>query len=73
MVLFYYRCVCLRKDSVDTKDAPKLHTIWDEFRRHIESGNYDKSVEIYRYVLVRYGDNGVAACAAPKKLRQGFL
>ncbi len=58
---------------MDTKDAPELHTIWDEFRRHIESGKYDKAVEIYRYVLVRYGDNGVAACAAPKKYEKGIL
>ena len=46
---------------MDEKDAPELYTIWDEARSHIESGNYDKAIEIYRYILVRYGDDEVAA------------
>jgi len=46
---------------MDKDSVPELHAIWDEARSHIESGNYDKAIEIYRYILVRYGDNNVAA------------
>ena len=46
---------------MDTKDAPELHTIWDEARNHVESGNYDKAIEIYRYILIRYGEDDFAA------------
>jgi tetratricopeptide (TPR) repeat protein len=40
--------------------VPELQSIWDEARRHIESGNHDKAIEIYKYVLVRYGDDAIA-------------
>jgi len=55
------------------EDASELHTIWDEARNHIESGNYGKAVEIYRYILVRYADNGVAAEHANAYLGDIFL
>jgi len=31
---------------MDEKDAPELYTIWDEAISHIESSNYDKSIDI---------------------------
>ncbi len=45
---------------MDKKDAPEFYTIWEEARSHIESGNYDKAMEIYRYILIRYSDDTVA-------------
>ncbi len=54
-------------------NVPELHAIWDEARKHIESGNYDKTIEIYRYILVRYGDNDVAAEHANAYLGDIFL
>jgi len=58
---------------MDTNDAPELQAIWDEARSHIESGNYDKAIEIYRYILVRYSDNDVAAEHANAYLGDIFL
>jgi len=40
--------------------APELHTIWSEAKNHIEQGDYDKAIEIYKYVLIRYSDNDIA-------------
>ncbi len=40
--------------------VPELQSIWDEARQYIESGNHDKAIEIYKYVLVRYGDDAIA-------------
>ncbi len=41
-------------------DAPEIHAIWDEAKTHIEHGNYDKAIDIYKYILVRYSDNDIA-------------
>ena len=43
------------------EDLLELNSIWDEARQYIESGNHEKAIEIYKYILVRYGDNAVAA------------
>jgi len=40
--------------------GPELHTIWSEAKEHIEHGQYDKAIDIYKYVLIRYGDNDIA-------------
>lgn len=40
-----------------TNGPSELHTIWDEAKDHIERGDYDKAIDIYRYILVRYADN----------------
>ena len=40
--------------------APELHTIWSEAKTHIQQGDYDKAIEIYKYVLIRYSDNDIA-------------
>ena len=53
--------------------APELYTIWSEAKDHIEQGNYDKAIEIYRYVLIRYGDNEIAAEHANAYLGDIFL
>lgn len=54
-------------------DALELHAIWDEARSYIEAGNYDKAIEIYRYVLIRYDDNDVAVEHANAYLGDIFL
>lgn len=45
---------------MDSDTAPELHTIWSEAKAHIEQGDYDRAIEIYRYVLIRYGDDDIA-------------
>jgi len=40
--------------------ASELHTIWSEAKTHIQQGDYDKAIEIYKYVLIRYSDNDIA-------------
>jgi tetratricopeptide (TPR) repeat protein len=58
---------------MDRDNIPELYAIWDEARSHIESGNYDKAIEIYKYILVRYSDNDVAAEHANAYLGDIFL
>ena len=55
------------------EDLPELNSIWDEARQYIESGNHKKAIEIYKYVLVRYGDHAVAAGYANAYLGDLFL
>jgi len=45
---------------MDINSGPELHAIWNEAKEHIEQGDYDKAIEIYKYVLIRYGDNDIA-------------
>ena len=55
------------------EDLLELNSIWDEARQYIESGNHEKAIEIYKYILVRYGDNAVAAEYANAYLGDLFL
>jgi tetratricopeptide (TPR) repeat protein len=55
------------------EDVPELHSIWDEARVSIEQGDYDKAIEIYRYVLIRYSDHPVAVEHANAYLGDIFL
>ena len=45
---------------MDNDTIPELYTIWNEAKEHIEQGNYDKAIEIYKYILIRYGDDDTA-------------
>jgi len=47
---------CWQEDSMNRDIGPELHTIWSEAKEHIEQGEYDKAIDIYKYVLIRYGD-----------------
>ena len=58
---------------MDNDSVPELNSIWDEARNYIKSGNRDKAIEIYRYILVRYGDNDVAVGHANAYLADIFL
>ncbi len=53
--------------------VPELYSIWSEAKDHIEQGNYDKAIDIYKYVLIRYGDNEIAAEHANAYLGDIFL
>ncbi len=53
--------------------GPELHTIWGEAKEHVEHGNYDKAIEIYKYVLIRYGDNDTAVEYANAYLADAYL
>ena len=45
---------------MNENNFPELSAIWDEARQQIESGNINKAIEIYKYILVRYADEQVA-------------
>ncbi len=45
---------------MNNNEVPELRSIWDEAKGHIERGEYDKAIEIYKYVIVRYTDNTIA-------------
>jgi len=51
----------------------ELNSIWDEARCFIERGDFDKAIEIYKYVLVRYADNAVAVEYGNAYLGDTFL
>ncbi len=55
------------------EDVPELQSIWDEARHSIDQGDYDKAIEIYRYILVRYSDYPVAVEHANAYLGDIFL
>jgi tetratricopeptide (TPR) repeat protein len=40
--------------------ASEFIAIWVEAKSYIEQGNYDKAIETYKYILVRYGDSPTA-------------
>ncbi len=40
--------------------VPELDDLWWEANEHINRGDFDKAVEIYRYILIRYVDNSLA-------------
>lgn len=53
--------------------APELYSIWTEAKGYIDQGNYDKAIEIYKYVLIRYSDDDIAAEHAQAYLGDIFL
>jgi tetratricopeptide (TPR) repeat protein len=55
------------------EDVPELQSIWDEARALVERGDYDKAIETYRYVLIRYSDDPIAVEYANAYLGDIFL
>lgn len=51
----------------------ELHTIWSEAKTHIQQGDYDKAIEIYKYVLIRYSDDDIAVEYANAYLGNVYL
>lgn len=58
---------------MDSDTSPELNTIWGEAKEHVEKGDYDKAIEIYKYVLIRYGDNNIAVEYANAYLADAYL
>ena len=55
------------------EDIPEIQSIWDDARGYIDRGNYDKAIETYQYILIRYSDKFVAAEHAHAYLGDIFL
>lgn len=58
---------------MDDNATPELVSVWDEAKGHIDQGNYEKAIEIYRYILVRYADDDIASEYANAYLGDIFL
>lgn len=59
--------------TMNSNEMPELQSVWDEAKGYIERGDYDKAVEIYRYILIRYAENAVAVEYANAYLGDIFL
>jgi tetratricopeptide (TPR) repeat protein len=55
------------------EDVPELQSIWDDARRFIERGDYNKAIEIFQYILIRYSDFPIAVEHANAYLGDIFL
>lgn len=53
--------------------ADELESIWEEAKTNIKLGNYDKAVQIYKYILIRYSDDVVAVKHANAYLGEVYL
>ena len=40
--------------------VPVPDNLWQEANEHTSRGNFDKAIEIYKYILIRYGANNLA-------------
>jgi len=58
---------------MNSNEMPELQSIWDEAEGYIERGDYDKAVEIYRYILIRHAENAIAVEYATAYLGDIFL
>jgi tetratricopeptide (TPR) repeat protein len=52
---------------------PEIATIWDEAKAYADQGNFDKAIETYKYILIRYGDNPTAVELANAYLGDAYL
>lgn len=58
---------------MDDSAQPEIDTIWDEAKAYIERGNFEKAIEIYKYILIRYEDDSVAIEYANAYLGDAYL
>ena len=56
-----------------SEDVPELQSIWDEAKASVEQVDYDKAIEIYLYILIRYSDHPIAVEHANAYLGDIFL
>ena len=40
-----------------TDEGSEFDSIWDEAKGYVDQGDYDRAIDVYRYILVRYADN----------------
>ncbi len=52
---------------------PEKPTIWKEAKNHIEKGNYDKAIEIYKYILIRFSEYSIVVERANANLSDIYL
>ncbi len=45
---------------MDDDMVPVPDDLWQEANEHTSRGNFDKAIEIYKYILIRYGANNLA-------------
>jgi len=55
------------------EDIPEIQSIWDDARRFIERGDYNKATKIYKYILIRYSNDPIAIEYANAYLGDIFL
>ena len=55
------------------EDIPEIQSIWDNARHFIERGDYNKAIEIYKYILIQYSDDSIAVEYANAYLGDIFL
>jgi len=59
--------------GMDENKTSELESIWDEARSHIERGDFDKAIEIYNYIIIRYNDEAIAVEHANAYLANIYL
>jgi tetratricopeptide (TPR) repeat protein len=45
---------------MEIDNQPEIVTIWNEAKSCVDRGDYDKAIEIYKYILVRYCEDNTA-------------
>jgi len=58
---------------MDNNIQPEIDTIWDEAKSYIEQRDFDKAIETYKYILIRYDDSPVAVECANANLGDIYL
>ncbi len=58
---------------MDDNIQPEIDTIWVEAKSFIEQRNFDRAIETYKYILVRYGDTPIAVECANANLGDIYL
>lgn len=58
---------------MDADNKPEIDTIWDEAKTYIEQCDFDKAIEIYKYILIRYEGNPIAIEYANVYLGDAYL
>jgi tetratricopeptide (TPR) repeat protein len=58
---------------MDDNIQPEIDTIWDEAKSFIEQGSFDRAIETYKYILIRYDDAPIAVECANANLGDIYL
>jgi tetratricopeptide (TPR) repeat protein len=58
---------------MEDQNDPGKPTIWKEAKNHVENGNFDKAIEIYKYLLIRFGENAIVFERANANLADIYL
>jgi tetratricopeptide (TPR) repeat protein len=58
---------------MENANDPEKPTIWKEARNFVENGSYAKAVEIYKYLIIRFGENSIVVERANANLGDIYL